>query len=141
MVPSFGRHSLRFTAVTGDWPGCDTSPKTILSFEQLCQSADTRLFDAVRADPGHVTSLPLVTLLASNVSHLTNILYKHDRILAVSDSLARKTFIIRMILFVIVYFIMYTKVRLAIVSVNDILTYFKLLRYKICHVTKITEGS
>src|SRR5688572_10771899 len=75
MVPSFGRNSLRFTAVTGDWPGCDTSPKTILSFEQLCQSADTRLFDAVRADPGHVTSLPLVTLLASNVSHLTNILY------------------------------------------------------------------
>src|SRR5688572_6380631 len=80
----------------GDWSGCDSrilprKGENNPSFQQLCQRADTRPFEAVRAYPGHVTSLPLVSLLVSNVSHLKHILYKHDRILAVSDSLARKT--------------------------------------------------
>ena len=62
------------------------------SFEQLCQSADTRLFRAVRADPGHVLH-DLLPPIKTVVYALR--LRKHDRILPVADSLARKTFIIR----------------------------------------------
>src|SRR5688572_20923831 len=69
-------------------------PENNPSLEQLCQSAHTRLFGAICADPGHVLH-DLLPPIKTAVYALRP--RKHDRILPVADSLARKTFIIRMI--------------------------------------------
>src|SRR5688572_21759581 len=72
-------------------------PENYPSFEQLCQSAENRLFGAVCADPGHVLHdlLPPIKTVVGLYYALRP--RKQDRLLPVADSLARKIFIIRMI--------------------------------------------
>ena len=60
-------------------------PENNPSFEQLCQSADPRLFGAVRADAGHVLHdlLPPIKTVVGLYALRPR---KHDRIIPVADS-------------------------------------------------------
>jgi len=69
-------------------------PSSFQSFEQLCQKADTSQFSNVLSNPAHVLHqlLPPVKTVTYSLRPRT-----HNKFIPKADSLARKTFITRML--------------------------------------------